>query len=110
MPDASYTPKDLNEGFVVAIDIEAEEGQAEEVAAILQGLVAPTLSEPGVKLFLPYRSPSDPARFFVFELYRTEADWAEHQATDHFKSAIAELLPRVAKRERIPYVPYTATS
>ena len=109
MPDASYAPQDLNDGFVVAIDIEAKEGEADQVAGILQGLVAPTMAEPGVKLFLPYRSPSNPARFFVFELYRTEEAWAEHQATAHFKSAIEDLLPRVAKRERVPYVPYTAS-
>jgi hypothetical protein len=29
-------------------------------------------------------------------------------ATDHFKAAIKELLPRAARRERIPFVPYTA--
>ena len=106
MADASYHPSELNDGFVVAITIEAKEGQADAVAAILEGLVAPTMGEPGVKLFQPYRSPSDPSRFFVFELYRTEAGWAEHQDTAHFKSAIEELLPRVAKRERVPYVPY----
>ena len=69
---------------------------------------APTLAEPGVKLFLPYRSPSDPSQFFVFELYTKEEGWAAHQATPHFKAAIEELLPRVSRRERIPFVPYAS--
>lgn len=108
MPETSFTPSDLNEGFVVAIDIVAKEGEADAVAALLDGLVAPTLAEPGVKLFLPYRSPSDPARFFIFELYTDESGWAAHQETEHFKKAIAELVPRVSHRERVPYVPYTS--
>lgn len=108
MQDAGFTPSELNDGFVVAINIEAKEGEGEAVAAILEGLVGPTMAEPGVKLFLPYRSPTDPLRFFLFELYRDESAWAEHQETVHFKAAIKELLPRSAKRERVPYVPYTS--
>ena len=106
MPDTAFTPDDLNEGFVVAIRIDAKAGEEQAVAAILQGLVAPTLAEPGVKLFLPYRSPSEPAQFFIFELYVDEAGWASHQETEHFKAAIADLLPRVSHRERVPFIPY----
>lgn len=108
MKKNSYSPAELNEGFVVAITIEAKEGQADAVAAILGELVAPTLAEPGVKLFIPYRSPTNPLQFFIFELYVTEDGWRAHQETEHFKAAIGELVPRAARRERIPFVPYTA--
>ncbi|MCG8355232.1 MAG: antibiotic biosynthesis monooxygenase [Kiloniellales bacterium] len=108
MPEEMFAPSDLNEGFVVAIDIEAKEDEAQAVADILEGLVGPTMDEPGVKLFLPYRSPTNPRRFFIYELYRDEAAWGAHQETAHFKAAIAELLPRVSKRERVPFVPYTS--
>ncbi|MGD1880686.1 MAG: putative quinol monooxygenase [Kiloniellaceae bacterium] len=108
MQQTAYTPSDLNEGFVIAITIEAKENEGDTVAAILEGLVSPTMAEPGVKLFLPYRSPTNPLQFFLFELYSDEQAWADHQATAHFKEAIAELVPRAAKRERVPYVPYTA--
>ena len=64
MKKNSYSPAELNDGFVVAITIEAKEGQADAVGAILGGLVAPTLAEPGVKLFIPYRSPTNPLLFF----------------------------------------------
>jgi quinol monooxygenase YgiN len=103
----SYTPAELNEGFVVAITIEAKEGQADTVGALLGGLVAPTLAEPGVKLFIPYRSPNNPLLFFLFELYVNEAGWLAHQETEHFKAAIRELLPRASRRERVPFLPYT---
>ena len=109
MQKSSFTPKELNDGFVVAINIEAKPEESHTVAALLEGLVKPTMAEPGVKLFLPYRSPTSPSSFFIFELYVDEAGWGAHQETPHFKKAVAELLPRVIKRERIPFVPYVGT-
>lgn len=106
MQESRFTPEELNEGFVVAINIEAKDGEAEAVASILKELVAPTMAEPGVKLFLPYRSPTNASQFFIFELYKNEQAWGAHQETVHFKEAIKELLPRVSKRERVPFVPY----
>jgi len=106
MQEGSFTPKELNDGFVVAINIEAKDGEAQVVASILQGLVEPTMAEPGVKLFLPYRSPMNPSQFFIFELYKNQEAWGAHQETEHFKEAIKELLPRVSRRERVPFVPY----
>lgn len=108
MKEIAFTPHALNDGFVVAITIEAKDAETEAVATILQDLVAPTMAEPGVKLFLPYRSPTDRALFFIFELYVDEAAWGSHQETPHFMAAIKELLPRVERRERIPFVPYAA--
>jgi quinol monooxygenase YgiN len=108
MKKSSYSPADLNDGFVVAITIEAKDGQADAVGSIIGKLVAPTLAEPGVKLFIPYRSPSNPLLFFIFELYVNEDGWRAHQETAHFKTLIKELLPLAARRERIPFVPFTA--
>lgn len=106
MKAESYRPQELDQGFVVAVQLEAKAGEADRVGAILRSMVEPTMAEPGVKLFLPYRSPTDPALFFLFELYRDEAGWHAHQETPHFKAAIADLLPRCARRERVPFVPY----
>jgi quinol monooxygenase YgiN len=69
-------------------------------------MIKPTMAEPGVKLFLPYRSPTDPKAFFIYELYVDEAGWAAHQQTSHFKVFVDEMLPRLARRDRIPFVPY----
>ena len=107
MKKNSYSPADLNDGFVVAITIEAKDGQADAVGSIIGKLVAPTLAEPGVKLFIPYRSPTNPHLFFIYELYVNEDGWRAHQETEHFKTLIKELLPRAERRERIPFVPYT---
>jgi quinol monooxygenase YgiN len=96
----------MNEGFVVAIMLEAKEGESEALAEILGDMTPPTMAEPGVKLFLSYRSPANPQLFFVFELYVNEAAWGAHEATDHFKTAVKELLPRVTRRERVPFLPF----
>jgi quinol monooxygenase YgiN len=106
MADKSFTPADLNDGFVVAIQIDAKTGEEQAVADALAALIVPTMAEPGVKLFLPYRSPTNPQAFFIFELYRNEAGWAEHQKTDHFKAFVDRMLPRIARRERVPFVPF----
>ena len=108
MTDKSFTPAELNDGFVVAIEIDAKPGEEQAVADALAALVAPTMAEPGVKLFLPYRSPTDPKAFFIFELYRNEAGWAAHQRTDHFKAFADMMLPRLARRERVPFVPFAS--
>jgi (4S)-4-hydroxy-5-phosphonooxypentane-2,3-dione isomerase len=100
--------KSLNDGFVVAIMLEAKEGQADALAEILRVMTPPTMAEPGVKLFLSYRSPTNPLLFFVFELYVNEAAWGAHEATEHFKTAVAQLLPRVTRRERVPFIPFIA--
>jgi quinol monooxygenase YgiN len=106
MSQTAFTPDELNQGFVVAIQIVAKAGEENIIADALQSLIQPTMAEPGVKLFLPYRSPTDPTAFFIFELYKNEAGWAEHQKTAHFKSFADSMLPRIARRERVPYVPY----
>jgi quinol monooxygenase YgiN len=98
----------LNDGFVVAIMLEAKEGQSDALAEILRVLTPPTMAEPGVKLFLPYRSPTNRSLFFIFELYANEAAWGAHEATDHFKTAVKELLPLVSRRERVPFLPFLA--
>ena len=94
----------LNQGFVVAIMLEAKDGEGDAVAEIARGLTPPSMAEPGVKLFLPYRSPTNPAQFFIFELYVDEAAWKAHEAT--VKSLVPELVSKLKRRERVPFVPF----
>jgi quinol monooxygenase YgiN len=106
MQDASFTFAELNEGFVVAIEIVAKDGEEEAVGRALEALIEPTMAEPGIKLFLPYRSPTDPKAFFVFELYHREEGRAAHERTDHFKAFVDTTLPRIAARRLVPYIPF----
>jgi quinol monooxygenase YgiN len=104
--DTHSSVVNLNVGFVVAIRIVAKAGEADSVATILKQLVAPSMAEPGMKVFMPYRSPTDPSSFFVYELYENEAAWDAHNNTAHFKAAIVDLVPKCASRERVPFVPF----
>ena len=99
---------EMNEGFVVAITLEANDGCADKVVEIQRWLTPLSQAEPGVKLFLSYQSPTNPALFFIFELYVDEAGWTAHQETEHFNTAIPQLLPLLKRRERIPFVPILA--
>ena len=94
-----------NEGFVVAINIVAKEGKGDAVANILQGLIEPTMAEASVKFFMPYRSPTDPLSFFIYELYVDEAGWEAHNNAPHFLSVVDELVALAAHRQRVPFVP-----
>jgi quinol monooxygenase YgiN len=96
----------LNEGFAVAINIVAKEGKGDDVANILQGLIVPTMAEKGVKFFVPYRSPTDPLSFFVYELYVDEAGWEAHNNAPHFLSVVDELVSLAAHRQRVPFIPF----
>jgi quinol monooxygenase YgiN len=109
----SFSPETLaalNDGFLLAIMLEAKEGQSEAVAEIMRAFAAPTRAEPGVKLFLCYRSPTNKSSFFLFELFVDKAGWEAHEATDHFKVAVKDVLPLVKRRERVPFIPFLTTS
>jgi quinol monooxygenase YgiN len=88
--------KSLNDGFVAAIVLEAKEGQAEALAEILRVMTPPTMAEPGVRLFLSYRSPTNPLLFFVFELYVNEAAWGARQSTSRHHAMMREILAMMA--------------
>ncbi len=101
------TATNLNKGFAVAINIIAKEDKGDAIADILQGLIAPTMAEKGVKFFIPYRSPTDPLSFFIYELYVDEAGWEAHCNAPHFLSVVDELVSLAAHRQRVPFVPFT---
>ncbi len=109
MVPQEFSPIDLNQGLVVAIHLEAKPGEEERLAKSLEALIKPTMAEPGVKVFIPYRASADPKIFFVYELYENEAGWQAHQETPHFKAFVDEMLLRLARRERIPFVPFAET-
>ena len=104
--DDDTAAQNLNEGFVVMVRITAKEGEADAVAEILQSLAAPSMGEPGMKFFMPYRSPDDPSQFLVYELYKDAAGWDAHNASPHFRAAVDDLVAKAAHRERIPFAPF----
>jgi len=90
--------------YVIAAHWRARDGEAETIAELLPELVQACKAEPGVIEFIAHRSPSDPNDFFLYEQYRDEAAFIEHQKTAHFKALVLErAVPRLAERERLPF-------
>jgi quinol monooxygenase YgiN len=93
--------------LALAVTWEAKEGEAEAVADILRRMASAVKSEPGTLLFWPHRSASNDRVFFLYELYADEGAFQAHQQTEHFKTLVlGQALPKLARRERVPLVPF----
>ncbi|MDI1482454.1 antibiotic biosynthesis monooxygenase [Polyangium sp. y55x31] len=62
-----------------------------------------TRTEPGNVRFDVLRASDDPTRFFLYEVYQTEADFKAHQQTAHYlrwKERVAPMMaaPRVGEK------------
>jgi quinol monooxygenase YgiN len=91
-------------GMLVVAQLEAKEGQADNVADILSRFLPEAQREPGAQLFLISRDKENPGRFLFYELFRDEAAFNAHQQTPDFKTYIAgQALPLLARRERAQY-------
>jgi len=56
-----------------------------------------TRAEPGNLRFDVLRKVDEPARFFLYEVYRTQEDFAAHQQTEHYltwKATVADWMAR----------------
>jgi quinol monooxygenase YgiN len=94
-----------NGGILVVAQWEAKEGQADNVAGILDHFLPEAQRDPGSQLFLIGRNKENPSQFLFYELFRDEAALKAHQESSYFKTYIAgQALPLLAKRERAQYV------
>ena len=90
--------------YVIVALWRARDGEAEELAKLLPELVRACKSEPGVIEFIAHRSRNDPNEFLLYEQYRDEAAFKEHQQTAHFRTLVLDrAVPRLANRERLPF-------
>ena len=75
---------------IVAILV-AKPGRAEELRALLDGMVVSSRAEPGNLQYDLWRDHADAARFVLMELYADEAAVAAHRASPHFKNYLAKI-------------------
>jgi quinol monooxygenase YgiN len=69
---------------VVAV-LSARPGKAEELSALLAGMVGPSRAEQGNLQYNLWHDKSDPGRFVVEERYVDGAAAAAHHTTPHFR-------------------------
>jgi quinol monooxygenase YgiN len=92
--------------LALAATWEAKEGEAEAVADILRRMASAVTAEPGTPLFWSHRSTSNDRVFFLYELFADESAFQAHQQTEHFKNlVIGQALPKLARRERVQFMP-----
>lgn len=88
---ASAAPKILYAEFT------AKPGHEARVATMINDLADLVRQEPGNVEFVPYRREDDPARFFVYEVYRDEAAFQAHITADYGAAFNAELGPLIVE-------------
>ena len=75
---------------VVAILV-ARPGKAEELRALLTGMVRPSRAEPGNSQYNLWRDKGDLERFVIEERYLDDAAAAAHHATPHYKNYLLKI-------------------
>jgi quinol monooxygenase YgiN len=80
------------------------EGQTENIESILCELAQKVRQEPGNLQFVVNRSCEDPNEFLLYEQYKNEQAFVDHQQTPHFKTLVLErAVPLLERRERHAY-------
>jgi autoinducer 2-degrading protein len=65
------------------------------IRATLENAAA-TRAEPGCARFDVLRAVEEPSRFFLYEAYRAESDFAAHQKTAHYLAWREKVAPMMA--------------
>ena len=66
-----------------------------DLQALLEGMVAPTRSEPGCRGYNLYKAPAD-SDLVLIERYDDQAALEHHRTTEHYLSYRAQLSPLLA--------------
>ncbi len=90
----------------LAVTWEAKPGEGDAVADLLSRMAEEVRGEPGTLMFWPHRSPTNDHLFFLYELFADDRAFAAHQETEAFKTiVVGQALPKLARRERMPFTP-----
>lgn len=76
--------------YVICATWTAKPGEEAAVAALLDQVSRAAVQEPGCLLFWVHRSLEDPATFFLYEQYASEAAFQTHAASDHVRRYVLE--------------------
>lgn len=83
----------------VAVTYVIKPGHEEEAANLFRTLTVHTRREPGCRMYVAHRSPTDRRRFFLYEQYVDQAALDAHRASAHFAEyAKGQLFPLIESR------------
>ena len=86
--------------FVLSVDLRIKPENVESFIAKALENAAHSRKEPGCKQFEVLVDPKDNTRIMLYEVYKDEAAFEEHQKGAAFKKYVAEAVPLLASRER----------
>lgn len=92
---------------IVAI-LTAKPGKADALKALIDGMVAPSRSEPGNLRYDVWREKAEPNRIVLDELYASDEAVAAHRAAPHFLAYAAQI-GELADRMPVVCDPITIT-
>lgn len=79
-------------------------GETGKIEAILRELATKVRQEPGNLMFVVNRLIENPNEFLLYEQYKSEQAFLDHQQTPHFKTLVLEqAVPLLERRERVAY-------
>ncbi|UQA59158.1 antibiotic biosynthesis monooxygenase [Polyangium aurulentum] len=89
--------------YVVCVKISVLPDRVQEFMEATLDNARGTREEPGNVRFDVLRAVDDPARFFLYEVYKDEGDFKAHQQTEHYlrwKERVAPMMaqPRVGEK------------
>jgi quinol monooxygenase YgiN len=84
----------MSQLLTVVARLRAKPGQETQLRYQLQRLVIPTRAETGCATYELNESKSEPGHFLFYEVWKSDADLAEHFQTSHMK-AIGKVLPEL---------------
>lgn len=88
----------------VAVTYVIRPGHEAEAVGLFRQLIGPTRAEPGCRMYLVHRSPTDPRSFFLYEQYDDQAALDAHRASDHFARYVTNgLFPILESRTPAHY-------
>lgn len=79
----SEMPKSSANGLVLFAKINAIDGKATELQAVLESLIVPTLAEAGAEHYELHKLNGDVNGFLFHETWTTQAEWDAHMLTPH---------------------------
>jgi quinol monooxygenase YgiN len=82
----------------------ARAGKAEELRALLDGMIVPSRAEAGNLRYDLWQDQTDPGRFVLDELYADNGAVAAHRASPHFRN-YASIIDGVAERTAVTLDP-----
>ena len=90
--------------FVVCVTVWVKPGLEEQFIEATHKNYLGTRREPGNVRFDVLRRADEPSQFFLYEAYRSEADFVEHQQTEHYiawRDQVADLMAQ--KRQGVKH-------